>query len=531
MIIQPEPGLYLDQPVLSPQARWQSGFNIRFRLGRLETIGLFGPLRNPAGTQVDLPGSGVYRSLFVSPSTTTGQILAGSATNLTLLQFDPGSSTPGAPARWATFDITPSGMSGADDTVTDPSAGRVEIPPVWWFSDQDDVIVGNRAGVATDPCYYWDRNSANDAQPLTDAPEGAVGGGIINRILVLLGVPSFDPAGPGAAMTIRWSARLDFEDWTPTDINASGELQLEGGSRIVGGGIASFGVVAWTDKRMAILTETFNLDSVFNREYVVGARGMLANRAWCEADGVIWWLDEARVLNAYDGGRARQFPNPLKAATFERITDKEAARIYMAANPEFSEVLIWFPSGSGVVECDACVVFNYVENAWSYWSMTRTAWCQRFGVIPNLAVGPTGLVYRHDLDVSIPAPWVTGLTAAYIPPVADVLPFDFEARTNLIVTENVSTTAWKVDAITVDHIPSPAVGAEDDVIEVAAIAYGKATMTSDTYEDAVEMEQGQDMIDVRAEGKALQFRIRGEEQKTVWRIGAIDINPTEEGER
>jgi hypothetical protein len=572
MLVSPEAGLRIDQPPVSPSAFWRLGYNIRFRLGNLETIGLFGPLPGPTGAQITLPGSDVYRTIFTTPSTVTGQILAGSTSRVSLLQFDPAASTPGAPPRWAQFDVTPSPLPAASDVLTEPNSGRVEIPPVWWFADQDDTVVGSRTNVPGEPCYAWNRNSASrfaaiplarnpadpefangwtgppgvggapaadPANPPTPAPTGAVGGAIVNRILVLLGASSFTEPNPLRYMTVRWSDRFNFGQWTPSDVTISGELQLEGGSRIVGGGYSSFGVLAWTDRRLAVLTETFDPDSVFARRYIDGSRGLLANLAWCEADGVVWWLDETRTLNAYDGGRPRQIPSPLKAGTLERMADKETARVFMQANPEYNEVLAWFPSGPNVLNPDACVVFNYVENAWSYWRMDRSAWCPRFGVIPNLAISSDRKVWKHDLDVSLPGPWVDPLSGSHAPgplprttpPVAEVTPFDFLAVSNLIVAENVTTQVWRGNRIMMDHLPSPAIGAEGDTITLQAIGFGETSLTSAQMLDEQVFSQGQAAADFRVEGKALMLRIVGTNQKTVWRLGAFDIGASQGGQR
>lgn len=539
MIIAPPPGLAIDLAASGPDARWLTGFNVRFRMGQAETIGLFGPLRGVSGAQVQLPGANAYRSIFNTPSPTTGQILAGSTSALRLLQFDPGSSTPGAPPRWAQFDVAPPSLPTISDVLTDPPAGRIEIPPVWWFADQDDLVVGQRANGPAEPCYAWDRNSAHTFAALAGSPLGAVGGGIVNRILVLLGCTSITDPDPARFLTIRWCDRFNFEDWTPSDINVSGELQLEGGSRIVGGGGCAYGVVAWTDKRMAVLSETGDSDSVFARTYVDGSRGLLANRAWCEADATIWWLDETRNLNGFDGGRPRTIVNPLKGF-LERMTDKEAARVYLVANPEFTEVLIWFPLGADATEPDACIVYNYSgDGCWSFWRLPRPAWCSRFGTVPNLAVGPTGLVYRHDLDCSMPDDYLNPSDLLDLgeapetstPPVADVSAFDFGIITNLITTGEVSRQTWQGQRLMVDHIPSPAVGAEEDQLDVSLVSYNEPALRADVFIDSQVFAQGQVSADFRVEGKGLQVRIQGVAQKTHWRLGNMDLVAGGGGER
>lgn len=542
MLIIPAQGLQTNRPLLSPQPFWRGGVNVRFWDGAAETIGLFGPLRGVDGNQITLPGADLYRSLFTTPSPTTGQLLAGSASELYLMEFDPGSSTPGAPPRWALFDVAPYGMTAETDALTDPPAARVAIPPVWWFADQDDVVVGSRANVALEPCYAWDRDNAGEFEPLANSPLGAVGGAIVNRILVLLGCTSFTDPDPLRFMTIRWSDRFNFEDWTPSDVNVSGELQLEGGSRIVGGGYTSFGVVAWTDKRMAVLNETGDPDEVFARRYVDGGRGLLANRAWCEADGIVWWLDATHTLNAYDGGRPRQLVNPLRYFTTERVSDVAAARIYLEPNPDYNEVIIHFPTGTADDNPDAQVVFNYEMNAWYYWQLPRVAWRERFGIIPNLAIDHDNKVYRHDLDNPFSAPWsrVDPLDAARwqlpaadsLPVAADVTAYDFILTSNLITEGAPASRRTNAAKIVFDHIPSAASGVSPaDSLSVSMVAFGKPSYSATQKVDTRTLEQGQGEIDFRTGGKARMLRIEGVSQKTVWRFGLVDDTEVQGGQR
>lgn len=548
MRIAPQPGLQLDATPVSAGPVWLTGINIRFRLEQAETIGLFGPLKTPGGTPIQLPGSDAYRKVFTTPDTTTGQILFGSVSTVQLVDYDP-NSTPVTGTRWRQTSITPTALSAAVDAVPNPSAARVEIPPVWWFADQDDLVVGSRANVADEPVYAWDRQRGTPMAPIANSPTGAVGGGIINRILILLGCTSFTDPEPARFMTIRWSDRFNFEDWTPSDVNVSGELQLEGGSRIVGGGVTGFGVAAWTDKRFAILTETFDPNSVFERRYVDGGRGLIANNAWCEADGRLWWYDEHRVLNRFDGGRPVQIPNPLKYGTIERLNDVQTARAYMVPNPEYGEVILHYPTENNDIP-DRQLVYNYILDAWYVWGLPRTGWHQRVGLIRNIAVDPDGFVKQHDLDPSLPDRYIIGpgnpnpdrnvvqpltvpnmVAPTAVPVAEDVDPFDFVLMTNLVTMEDVTSQVWRATRVLTDHLHSPAIGAEDDVIDIVVTGYGQGQTLSVVEQDWQTISQGQNARDFRVGGKALQIGMYGYDQRTVWRFGGFDVTAQPGGER
>ena len=554
-------GVQTDTPMLSPEPFIWRGFNIRVRAKHVETLGLYGPLQDVSGDQIMGLGADIHRKVFTTPSVTTGQILLGSVSNITLIQYDP-TSTPATGTRWETFNVTPVGLPivpPPGDGITVPSAGRIEIPPVWWFDDQEDLVVGSRANVNGDVPYVWDRINSNafteitlarhptdpfwpapvdsgdpvDPQP-TPIPIGAVGGGIVNRILVLLGCSSFTDPDPQRYMTIRWSDRFNFGQWTPSDITLSGELQLEGGSRIVGGGIVGFGVIAWTDKRMALLRETFDFD-VFSREYIDGGRGLLANQAWTEADGQVWWLDETRTLNVYDGGRPRQIVNNNRYASIERLSDAQAARVYLEPNHEYGEIIIHYPQDDDL-EIDAQLVYNYLHDCWYPWGLARSGWSQRYGVIPNIGVDQNNLVWMHDLDVNLASPWLNTTTAMGGPVVKqsphadDVAPVSFEFESNLITQSDPGLTAWHTTKVTLDYLPSPAEGA-NDTFDVTVTGYREPSLKQITYGMTETFEDGEVMKDYRIGGKAVQFKVSGTDIKTVFRYGLIDIAAGNDGER
>jgi hypothetical protein len=335
-------------------------------------------------------------------------------------------------------------------------------------------------------------------------------------------------------MTIRWSDRGNYEAWTPTDLNLSGELQLEGGSRIVGGGVTGFGVIAWTDRRMALLTETFDPDSVFQRRYVDGGRGMMANLAWTEADGQVFWYDENRVLNVFDGGRPRQIENPLKYATIERINDRQMARAYLVPNPEYGEIILHYPTGNAD-NPDRQLVYNYVHDCWDLWAFDRTGWSQRFGVIHNLGVDPDGKVYQHDLDVSLGAPWIPSpIPFGPSPKTVDadeVFPYSFLLDTNLITLEDPTDEGWHGTRVMIDHLPMSPDGVAD-TFDVTLTGYGEPTLTSPSpITETQTYTAGGPPMDFRVGGKAVMVRIAARNVKTVFHFGNMAVRITKDHPR
>jgi len=533
----PAPGLNLDRPPVTDTAFWLTGINVRFRLGDLETIGLYGPLQAGDGSgpiALAAPPSGqFYDTILISGD----DIVAAAPDQLRRVTLN-----------GVVNDITPGSL---------PAAGPNER---WWFADNSDTVVGGRIGDPGGVTYAWDRVPSNDFTPLANVPEGGVGGAIFNNILVLLGVESFaEQSGLGSfpprAMTVRWSDRFNFEEWTPSDINLSGENIVEGGTKIVGGGFTSYGIAVWTDKRLAIFTENTDPYVVFSRTYVDGGRGLLTPRAWCEADGVVWWIDETRTLNRYDGGRPVQIANPLKYATVERLDLASLEGAYLTPNPEYGEVIFHYPQ-PGDPAPTRQVVYNYMQDCWYMWELSRSAWTSRSGRVPTLAMTHDHRVYRHDIDIGIPASYVPLPTEVepFLTPITTTLvsadqiePFSFFVASNLIFDAAFATA---VTEVVVNHValPPTGLGASPDQlnmtvsglyepqlyemprVDITTFPFG-GPYTVGAVRDTQTFDAGETRHQFRVGGKAVQLVLSGAEIRTVVRLKEIFATAIERSQR
>lgn len=563
--IQIIPGVMSDLPWATPFGTMKAGrgLNIRWRLGQLETLGLFGPLRDLAGStlQVPLDAGRPVRALYVLQGTDRVQILAGALNRIDLITVNP-ESPGGADTRYQRTQLGNPLVPTANETLPSPTLKSTPIQPVWWFAEQDNTVIGSRAGV-NESLRAWDRNPANSfdtiaayapgdplGTPTGEAPKKAIGGGILNGIAVLLGCDPF-AGNPGEeALTVRWSARRNFQLWDPTIVidpvtgqaNISGEFRLDRGSRIIGGGQTGFGIVAWTDKAMVVISETNNLATVLRRDFVDGARGLLANRAWCEADGRVWWVDGGRTLNVYDGGRAQEVENPMRRGTIDRVNEGAAARIYMAPNPEYGEILIFYPSGDAT-ECDRAVVFNYRENAWSIWGLNRAHWYPRQGVQEAVAVDLAGTIYAHDVgpacpnafrpDALLPLGPGAGCGAGNQVGASNLTAISGFAEFGPMVSPDAGQQTFSGMRLLASWLPTPAVGAETDELAITMMGFRNANVRDERFEETQQWAQVDTVQDYRVSGRAVSMRIEFTEIKTVYRLGYVDItlNGSDGGER
>ena len=559
------PGVLSDLPWVTPFGVMKAGrgLNIRWRLGQLETLGLYGPLRNEAGEtlQVPLESGQPVRALYTLQTADRVEILAGALNQIHLVSVDP-SSPGGTDTRYQVTQLGGSLTPTVGEALPSPSLKTIPIQPVWWFAEEDLTVIGMRAGV-DESLRAWNRDPASGFNPIPaytpsddlgdptgEAPKKAVAGGILNGIAVLLGCDSFSGVAGEERLTVRWSARRNFQLWDPTIVidpvtgqaNLSGEFPLDRGSRIIGGGSTGYGIVAWTDKAMARINETNDLSTVLRRDYVDGARGLLANRAWCEADGRVWWLDGGRTLCVYDGGRAIDVENPMRRGTIDRVNEAATSRVFMAPNPEYGEILIFYPSGEAQ-NCDRAMVYNYREDAWSIWGLSRGHWYPRQGIQEAVAVDIAGVVYAHDVgpacpnayrpDALLPIGPGTGCGTGQAVGASNLTPITGFVEFGPMVAPDAGMQTFSSMRTLISWFPAPAIGAEDDKLEITMTGLRDASIRDFRYEETQDWEQADTVKEYRVAGRSLAMRIEFNEIRTVYRMGYVDITPSESdgGER
>lgn len=547
----PDPGLRSDRPRIVDRPFWCAGVNIRFRSsdGLAETVGFSSKVLDISGTHIQLAGDDEYRSILVSPSSISGlsggQILFGSSSAVKVMTFD-ATSTPVPGTRWQIDDITGLSWDTVPDTLPNPPTGAIEVPPNVVFLPQDDLVVAFKANDNAARPFLWERDPSAVMTELSNAPLGAVGGAIINRILLLLGAQSVGETGqsdpvvapqptfPQRYLTCRWSDQFDFDNWNQSDVTLSGELQLDSGSRIIGGGRVREGVAVWTDEALWILSFVPDPDIIFSPKVIDGSSGLMSNQSWCETEGRVWYFDTNRRLVVYDGGSPRPIPNPCKMATIERLNETQIARSYMFANPEFDEVVLAYPTEDSE-NCDTQLVYNYLLDAWSIWRFPRTAWHRRKGNINAIAVSPGGHLYWHDIDSGIGddylippsyvAPASSGLPEGTGSPAsADVEPFSFALFTNPFTSGDVTGSTLRETRLHWNMVAAPAVGSEADTITVHSVGYGISQIKgAPLTTDVVRLEVGDLSADIRVAGKALQLGVQGAQVKTQIRFGEFSL--------
>lgn len=517
------PGYRTDLPPISADPFWFYGENVRFRMGMPETIGLFvKALNRLTGEPINFPG--------VVPSAT----LYGDANFLAL-----GQNSEVTIIKWET---------GERLTLPMPEVGDFGR---WWFSATENEILCGRANLSG-KTYVINRSSLT-ASILPNAPNGGMGGGIVSGIFIKAGTDGF--AGDKPEMVVRWSARrtdpsssggpagpFGFEDWTPSDVNASGEFLLDEGSEIRGGGSTQFGFVVWTDTRSVLLSPRNDL-YVFTKS-TISLRGLLTSHSWVESDGRVWWFDQTRTLNVFDGGGARQVLNPMRHVSTEIIKDTDLALCFMSSDAENGEVSLHYPDKDGFFRE---LVYNYMEDAWYAFALDRISMTDAHGPRPTVGIDRSGQVYFYDIREgllpSIIQPFGAGFVGPgtfrnpLVLPVNEVqtLPelFSFFLMTNWIAPQDTTMESLRSRNVVVSHTLAnlPDAPAPTDKLKISTQSYGKLDLKETPTIDFDERPVGEMLRELRAGGKAIQYIFSAENIRTHMRFNPLDVEADVSGKR
>jgi hypothetical protein len=507
------PGYRTDAPPISATPFWFFGENVRFRQGVPETIGLFNKLLNSEDEHARVLLTNGVGDFYADKDL----VLVGSGTKITVVD-------------WA-------GQSTLELDLPDVGAtGR------WWFTSTERTILAGRSNF-TGKTYTIDRATLN-VSILPNAPDGGVGAGIVNQIFIKAGTAGV--AGDGPKLVVRWSARrtdpssgdpvtgpFGFEDWTPSDLNSSGEFLLEDGSECIAATATPFGFVVWTDTRTYLL-QARNDTYVFTLSKIA-QRGILSPKAFGQADGRLFWWDASRMLNVFDGGSVRQVPNTMRHASVDRMDDDDVFdRCAVSVSPEYGEIILHYPDATfGIRE----LVYNYLEDCWYVFNLDRVAMTDAQGERAAIGIDSEGFLYFYDVREALAYNLTNPPFAA--PPGPSALdrepePFDFFLMTNHISAVNAVLQSLRTRNVSVSY--TVAVVTTDpplvaDTLSVGIRSWGTMDLRDAGVFDYQSQPLGEQVFPMRAGGKRMQFVIYGQGFRSLIRLGEIDIEGEQGGEK
>ena len=265
-----------------------------------------------------------------------------------------------------------------------------------WSLDNwgEDLIACPRGG----GIYAWDTSVGvgTRAAVISGAPTTAkaIMVSTENRHLIALGARDGSADDP---MLIKWCDSEDYTSWTASATNTAGDKRLDSGNEIYCGVKNSREHLIFTDAALYSMRfegppYTFGFESI-------GMNGGIASpNAVKEMDGRVAWMGNGNFF-IYDGA-IRVLPCEVLNHVFDDINWIQRAKVFAGANRQYGEIW-WLYCTAAATECDVYVIYNMVENHWSYGTLSRTLIVGDSDTFSTpYAAGTDGNLYDHESGVN-----------------------------------------------------------------------------------------------------------------------------------
>ena len=177
--------------------------------------------------------------------------------------------------------------------------------------------------------------------------------------------PQFDP------LLVRWSDADNPYEWVPEVTNQSGEQRLASGSKIVAATSARQEIVVWTDTSVYSM-QYLGPPFVFGFTLLDQDISIASQNAVINVNNAVYWMGTDKFY-VYDG-RVNTLPCTIRQHVYSTLNKDQINQVMCGNNEPFSEIW-WFYPSTGSTLNDRFVIYNYLENSWSYGNLTRTAFC------------------------------------------------------------------------------------------------------------------------------------------------------------
>lgn len=196
-----------------------------------------------------------------------------------------------------------------------------------------------------------------------------------DRHLIVLGADPLNTAGTARTgtvdpMLIAFSDQENNLEFEPTITNTAGSLRLSSGSSIIGAVKSRQEILVWTDTALYSM-QFVGPPFTFAVNLVNEGTGLVGPKAAVTAPSAIYWMG---YNNFYSyNGSVQTIPCNVHNYVFGDINLVQSFKINAFTIADKNEVG-WFYCSADSNEIDRYVIYNYMENLWTYGQLSRTAW-------------------------------------------------------------------------------------------------------------------------------------------------------------
>lgn len=506
VLTTPSPTTYTIQAAQAATGSGSGGTPFQFTTSALSSIITFS-----LGAQVFVTGQTI---LVYVPTVVDVVTLAGSYTLLSPTTFDSG-TVAAAPAT-----VSENGGNSEIlyllDAFPDPASPYTygsggyglgtysfgQGPTIPFYLRQWSLDNWGQIGIASPlngPIYQWQPPVAynNRATKVAVAPafSTTVFVAMPQQQMVSLGSDGGAFQDP---LLVKWSDVSDYSSgtaWTPLATNQAGSFRISSGSQIVGGFQGSIQGYIWTDIElwsMRYIQPPF----VYGFNKLGTGCGLIAMRAAAELNGQVIWAGHKGIFQ-FNGQTVSSLPCAVWDFFYNNVDMAYADAITAAANSDFNEWGLHFPTLGSAGVNTSYIKYNIVTGVWDYGTLTRSAWIDRSDVAPEVGTDEKSFLQAHETSND-----------------ADGSPMDSWAETAWFkLAEGMLYINW--DRLIVDFIIS-----SGGTVWVTVFVSDYPSGPIKTY-GPFAVNSSTEYVIVRARGRLGKIRVESNDIGTFWRLGQL----------
>jgi len=335
-------------------------------------------------------------------------------------------------------------------------------------------------------------------------------------------------------MTIRWSDQESLTNWTPAITNQAGGLRLSRGSSIQAVLQARQEVLVFTDAAVYSL-QYLGAPYVWGSQILSDNISIVSVNAAAYANGTAYWMGQDKFYK-YDG-RVQTLNCDLLRFIFDNINRAQFGKIFAGTNEGFNEVWWFYCTKDSLTTINRYVIYNYVENAWYYGSLVRTAWLDSsLRNYPMAATDSNNLVYHEngvDDNTTGTAVAMNSFITTSQFDIGDGHNFAFVWRMLPDLTF-VGSTEGTTPSLTMQLQPlqNSGSGYNDPISVGGTSSTGTQTVTQATTQTyPIDLDTFTGQLNIRVRGRQMSMRIECNTPGTQWQLGAPRIDTRPDGRR
>ena len=221
-------------------------------------------------------------------------------------------------------------------------------------------------------------------------------------------------------------------------------------------------------------------------------------------------------------GTVKRLPCTVRDYVFDDINIFQLSKITAGTNSAFGEIWWFYPSSSSQ-ENDRYVVYNYMENVWSYGNLARTAWLDRGIIDLPLVAAPDHFLYNHETGFddgsTTPLSAITAFIESSQMDMGDGDEFIFMNRMIPDLTFRDSTADSPSATMTLSARNYP------------GGLYLQSQAKAVTRTSTTPIEQWTQQVNLRLRGRAFALKLETTGEGVGWRLGTPRVDIRSDGRR